>query len=281
MRIIRVFPSKTRATPVDDLVRINKPPGLFDEADQIHISVLFSWNRKRTDELAYQWKQVAPVQIGGPGTGMRGEAFEPGMYVKQGYTITSRGCPNKCWFCSVWKRDGDTRELSIHDGYNVIDDNLLACSRSHIEAVFKMLKKQKKPIEFTGGFEAKRLKQWHIDLLKTIQLSQVWFAYDTPDDLPSLIKAGAMLSQSGISITKTGNISHKARCYCLIGYPNDTKDKADLRLRTAYELGFLPMAMLYRNEKGNTDYEWRRFQKFWARPASINRMCRDNAKAFL
>lgn len=280
MKIIRVFITKTNATPVDELVRINEPPGLFDEADQIHISVLFSWDRKRADELAKQWEQVAPVQIGGPGVGMKGEEFTPGMYVKNGYTITSRGCPNKCWFCSVWKRDGDTRELPIMDGYNILDDNLLACSRPHIESVFEMLKRQKEPIEFTGGFEAKRFEWWHINLLRKIRLKQVWFAYDTEDDLEPLRRAGKMFGTAGMNRTKTGNVSHKIRCYCLIGYPGDTIGNADLRLRTTYSLGFLPMAMLYRDVQGKTEYEWRRFQKHWARPASINRICKDSIDAY-
>ena len=38
-KIIRVFPRKTKATPKDDLVRINEYPGFFDEADEVHISV--------------------------------------------------------------------------------------------------------------------------------------------------------------------------------------------------------------------------------------------------
>ena len=38
-RIIRVFPARTHATPDDDLVRINAIPSLFDEADEVHISV--------------------------------------------------------------------------------------------------------------------------------------------------------------------------------------------------------------------------------------------------
>lgn len=277
-RIIRVFPTKTTATPIDNLSAIDRPPGLYDEADEIHISVLFSWDIQNAERLEKLWKHVAPVLIGGPACGSRGETFVPNMYVKHGYVITSRGCPNKCWFCSVWKREGNVvRELPICNGYNVLDDNLLACSENHIRSVFDMLRKQTKPVDFSGGWEAKRLKTWHIDLLTTLKLNQVWFAYDDDDDLEPLVYAGKMLREAGLSITKSGNVSHKIRCYCLVGYPKDTIDKADTRLRTAYANGFLPMAMLYRNENGETTNEWRRFQKFWARPAAINRMCRDNA----
>jgi hypothetical protein len=53
----------------------------------------------------------------------------------------------------------------------------------------------------------------------------------------------------------------------LIGYPGDTFAAAEERLRDTMEAGFLPMAMLYRNENGWRDTEWARFQRVWARPA--------------
>lgn len=43
-KIIRVFPTKTNATPDDELVRIREVPSLFDEADEVHISVAFTWD---------------------------------------------------------------------------------------------------------------------------------------------------------------------------------------------------------------------------------------------
>lgn len=240
--------------------------------------MLFSWDLPEAERLAKEWQHVAPVKMGGPAVGTRGEDFTPGMYVKRGYVITSRGCPNRCWFCSVWKREGSTlRELPINDGWNVLDDNLLACSEGHVRAVFAMLQRQTMPIDFSGGWEAAKLKPWHVDLLVSLKrLQQVWFAYDEPADLEPLIEAGKLLREAGLSITKTGNVSHRMRCYCLVGFPKDTMEAADERMRQAYSAGFLPMAMLYRDQRtGESPYSWRRFQKFWARPAAINRLCRD------
>ncbi len=105
-RVIRVFPRRTKATPDDEGARIGVGPGLFDEADEVHVSVAFTWDLPLAEKLAAEWKFVAPVQMGGPALGTRGEGFTPGFYVRRGYTITSRGCPNRCWFCSVWKREG-------------------------------------------------------------------------------------------------------------------------------------------------------------------------------
>ena len=41
---------------------------------------------------------------------------------------------------------------------------------------------------------------------------------------------------------------------------------------TRMEAGFTPMAMLWKDEQGRTDREWRRFQRTWARPALIHGM---------
>jgi len=224
--------------------------------------------------LAKSWERIAPVKMGGPAMGTRGEEFISGRYIKSGYVITSRGCPNRCWFCSVWKREGEgIRELPISDGWNVLDDNLLACSEKHIREVFAMLERQSQPCEFTGGLEAARLRPWHVELIKKLMPSQVFFAYDTPDDLEPLIQAGKMLRESGYGITRTGNMSHRMRAYVLIGYPQDTFEKAEKRLGETINAGFMPMAMLWRDTEGKKDRGWGRFQKKWARPAIMSKAC--------
>jgi hypothetical protein len=164
-RLIRVFPRRTAATPTDELAYTG-PPDLFSEADRVHVSVTFTWDIPVAEKLAKQWEVVAPVEVGGPAFNQPGGEFVPGQYVAPGYVITSRGCPNKCWFCSVWKREkGQLRELPIRDGWNVLDDNLLACSETHIRAVFAMLARQRRAVEFTGGLEAAKLQPWHAELL--------------------------------------------------------------------------------------------------------------------
>ena len=280
-KIIRVFPRRTKATPDDEGVRIGVGPGLFDEADEIHISVVFTWDLPLAERLAKEWKFLAPVKIGGPACGTRGEAFKTGMYVKNGYTITSRGCPNKCWFCSVWKREGvGIRELPIQNGWNILDDNLLACSDEHIRKVFAMLAKQprRNPPEFTGGLEAKILKPWHCVALKEqVRPTQLFFAYDTPDDLEPLREAGKMLHDAGWKRQQDGG--RALRCYVLCGWKRDTMDRAEKRMRETMDAGFTPMAMLYRNQKGERDQNWRKWARMWARPAIIHGSFHRNANS--
>lgn len=252
-------------TPDDSLV-FTEPPGLFlGDIEKIDVSVSFTWDIPRAEWLAYQWEKIAPVSLGGPAMRTKGGDFEPGKYLKKGYVITSRGCPNKCWFCDVWKRDGNIRELEIKNGWNVLDDNLLACSEKHIRSVFLMLKNQnyQRP-EFTGGLEAARLRDWHIDLLHDLKPKQMFFAYDTPDDLEPLIEAGKKLRKAGWTLR--GKI---LRAYVLIGYPKDKISYAQTRLINTLRAGFVPMAMLYRRKNGQTKPDWKSLQKEWARPANI------------
>ncbi|MHB8280771.1 MAG: radical SAM protein [Candidatus Humimicrobiaceae bacterium] len=266
MKIARVFPRRTEATPNDELVYIGDPPLLFmPEADEVHISVTFTYDIPEAERLYREWERGGiPVKMGGPAFAQPGGEFEPGMYLKHGYTITSRGCPNKCWFCSVWRREGNIRELPIKDGWIVNDDNILACSEKHVRNVFDMLKRQpEKPI-FHGGLEAKILKSWHVELFAQVKPKLMFFAYDTPDDYEPLVYAGKMLREAGLN-----RVVHDCRCYVLIGYPKDTMEKAEKRLVDTVKAGFFPYAMLWKDENGNEDKTWRKFQREWCRPIIV------------
>ena len=267
MKIARVFPRKTKATPNDELSFFEGPPMGLNSIDEVHISVTFTEDRQKGEYLAYQWESVGvPVKVGGPAYDDRGDEFEPGLYVKSGYVMTSRGCNNHCWFCMVPKREGPIRELEIKDGFNVLDSNLLQCSDAHFTAVCEMLKRQSEYPLLTGGLEAKTLKPWHCKKLREIKTKRAYFAYDTPDDLEPLINAGKIMMEAGF--TKE---SKTLCCYCLIGYKGDTFEKAETRLRQAIKAGFVPYAMLYRDEYGKVDQEWSRFQRHWIRPETVNR----------
>lgn len=266
--IARVFPRRTLATPDDDLAFTDEPDMFVPAVDAVHVSVAFSWDKQRGEWLAEQWRKVAPVTIGGPAYGQRGEDFVPGKYLRHGMTITSRGCPRKCWFCRVPKIEGELRELPIHDGWCVQDDNLLACSRPHFEAVCAMLGRQRLRACFRGGLEALLLEDWHVNALASLRPRPTcFFAYDPGDEYDTLARAAKMLLSAGFT-----RASHALRCYVLIGWPKDTFDEAEKRLRAMLDLGFTPFAMLFRNPNPAIlpPPEWRAFQRRWARPAIIH-----------
>lgn len=263
MKIARVFPSRTSMTPDDELAFVNcQPPMLaLPEIDEVHVSVTFSWDMRRAEWLTKQWEAVGvPVRVGGVAYGKPSGEFVPGLYVKRGAIITSRGCPNHCWFCSVPKREGGLRELPVQDGWNVLDDNLLACSDDHIHRVFSMLARQPYRPKFTGGLEAKILKPWHAEALRELRPEKMYFAYDTPDDYEPLVNAGKIMRAAGHTVT-----SHRTCCYVLIGYPGDTFQSAERRLIDTIRAGFMPFAMLYRDMSGSRDHDWAKFQCEWLR----------------
>jgi hypothetical protein len=268
VKIARVFPRVTEATPHDELCFYDYPPLLgLPEFDEIHISVTFTYDIPKAEDLAEQWRYVGvPVKIGGPAYDDPGGDFFPGRYTKKesGYVINSRGCDNHCWFCSVWKREGKLRELEIKNGWNILDNNLLGCSECHIRKVFEMIKKQPHKPTFTGGLEAKLLKSWHVELLRSVKPKLMYFAYDTPDDYEPLVEAGKLLRKGGFTFS-----SHVASCYCLIGYKGDTFEKAETRLTDTIKAGFMPYAMLYKDKDGYEDIEWRRFQRLWLKPILV------------
>ena len=259
MKIIRVFPRKTKATPADAFTFYGPPP-FYAEADRILISVTFTYDKNYSEYLGEQWKHICPVEISGPAYGIESGEFIPGKFLKHGYTITSRGCPNKCFFCEAWKRE-KFKELEIKPGSNLLDDNILACSDNHIKKVFQMLEQQPR-VQFTGGLEAARLKNWHIEYLKKIKPRQMFFANDTPADFEPLIEAGKKLKAANFPVDSL-------RCYVLIGHKNDTFKKAEKRLIQTYRAGFIPMAMVYINKAGEIDPKWQQFKTEWIRPPVI------------
>lgn len=268
-KIARVFPRITSATPCDELAFYDVPPRLLNlDVDECHVSVTFTYDVQKAEYLADQWSVLGvPVKLGGPAYGIPAGEFTPGMYMKPGYVITSRGCPNKCWFCRVPKVQGQLIELPITEGWNVTDDNILACSESHIKAVFDMLAKQKERPVFSGGLEAKLLKPWHVELLQKVKAQQLFFAYDTPDDYEPMVQAGKLLCEAGFTIK-----ARKVFCYVLIGYPGDTMEKAEQRCIDTLKAGFVPFAMLWKDEQGHEDKEWSKFRRLWCRPALIAKL---------
>jgi hypothetical protein len=271
MRLIRVFPRRTKATPDDEFARFG-PPGLFDQADEVHVSVTFTYDKPAAEQLAEQWQRVAPTKIGGVAYGDPGaDYFEPGKYVKAGYVLTSRGCPRRCWFCSVWKRRPEVTPLPINPGWNILDDNLLACPDEHVRAVFAMLRGQSRRVHFTGGLEALALQDYQVGLLADLKPRPVcFFAYDPGDAFETMVSAARRMLAAGFT-----RESHRLRSYCLIGYPGDTFTKAEERLRQLLLIGFTPMAMLWQPETASAEKHrpgpaWKGFQRQWARPAIIH-----------
>lgn len=266
--IIRVFPVRTKWTPTDELAFVGNPP-LFlpkDEKTPVFVSCVFTWERAWAERVADSWRfHYRDVRIGGPAYETRPTKFVPGRFLKKDCTITSYGCPKKCGWCNVPVIDGALRELeTIHPGWIVQDNNLLACSREHLEKVFDMLRAQKRNIFFNGGLDKHFMEPWHRDLFDSIPIGELWFACDQEKDLPALEAILPMLD--GIPL-------RKRRCYTMLGYQGETLDQAKRRLERVLELGFMPFSQLYQPPTAKQptivySAEWKALNKKWCRPAA-------------
>ena len=262
--MIRVFPRRTKWTPDDELAFVGDPPLFRPPEQSIFISVTFTWDIPEGERLWRTWSEFyAPVWIGGPAFNDPGGEFESGIFIKEGVTITSRGCPKKCPWCLASKREGRIRQLEIKDGWIVEDNNLLACSKKHIESVFEMLSKQKNPIEFAGGLDGDFLSRWHIDSFKKLRVKQFWFACDHPQAFKRLEKVANLMADFP---------EQKKRCYVMIGYNGESLKDTEKRLEKVYSMGFLPFSQLYQgDQRKEYSKDWQKLNRKWSRPAAYRR----------
>lgn len=264
--IARVFPRRTSATPDDELAFVGGPPIWRVPCDEVHVSCTFTWDIRTAEILADQWRLAGySVKLGGPALGTPSEEFESGRYLQPGLTITSRGCIRRCPNCFVPEREGALRLLPIKPGNDVLDNNLLACPRPHIEAVLAMLDDQPQAARFTGGLDARLLKPWFARRLGNMRLNILFTAYDYPGQEKAVIRAVKLLSDSGLNRRQIG-------CYVMVGYEGDTPLAAAKRLESAWTWGALPFAMYFRSLDAKTPEipdPWFDLVRNWTRPAAM------------
>jgi len=263
MKIIRVFPRRTALTPDDPMSFVGFPPLWRPEADEVHVSVTFTWDIEMGRRLTEAWLDYYPkVKLGGPALGDRPNGFIPGMYIKPGVTFTTRGCKNNCPWCLVPRREGRLAEIEhFAPGWIIQDNNLLQAGPDHIMRVFAMLKTQRRAAVFSGGLQASLVSDWLAKALRELRIDQLFLAADTDAALGPLEKALGLLS-----FLKD---RRKLRVYAMIG--RETIGEATARLENIWRLGGMPFAQLYQPDDRYIDYspEWKAVVREWSRPAAM------------
>ena len=244
--ILRVFVRRTSQTPDDDYVRIGMPD-LFmpEDIDEVHISTIFSWDIEEALRLKRNYELYYPkVLVGGPAfaDGNYDPKFTSGMYVKNGITITTRGCNFNCPFCLVDKKEGKFQEINIEAGNTIQDNNILLASRDHLRKVFDMLRTQK-GIRFVGGLDKRLIEDWHIEELRSLHIKELWLAFDSWDNKKEFVRIIDKLKIAGFN-------RNQIRCYVLVGF-NEPIQVGEERLRFVYNCGAMPFAQRYQDDKGD------------------------------
>lgn len=266
MRVLRVFPRRTSYTPVDLQAFVGDPPLWLPDADEVHVSCVFSWDRAEAERLRQAWAADygSRVKLGGPAFGSPAGEFTPGLYLKPGYTFTSRGCVRACSFCLVPYYEGDLRLLPITDGWVIQDNNFLACPKEHREAVYEMLARQPRAAVFAGGIDARLVTDEVAEEFERIRIDSLFLACDSRAAIRALRVAAARLAFLG---------RRKLRCYVLVGYRDETPAQAAERLEECWQAGVLPFAQYYRPPEAGRRFDypqkWRQLVRAWSRPAAM------------
>jgi hypothetical protein len=249
--------------------------------DTVRLSIAFTWDLP----IAYQrviWHTVQKkrVIVGGPAVMLMphylADIAEQGQYWPDAVsyhnadaTFTSRGCIRRCPFCAVWRIEGTLKELDDWPVRPVVcDNNLLACSRAHFDAVIDKLKPLSS-IDFNQGLDARLLTKYHADRLAELDISRggLRLAFDNIAMERSFLNAYTQLRNAGFA-------KSRIRVYVLIGY-NDNPDDARYRLERVSALGIEPNPMRYNPLDALvrdqfvmdpwTDSELSRFMRYWSR----------------
>ena len=164
--------------------------------------------------------------------------------------FTTRGCPNKCGYCMVWRMEpefyiqpkwepaivNNDKRLAI-----VSDNNLLAAPHSHVKQVVKVLNDNNKNTMFNNGIDSRLINDKNAKLLASLKYIQNGFrtAFDRMSDDGFYQKAMDRVIKAGLKVK--GN----SYTYVLFNF-DDTPQEAYYRASECWKYGSNPYLMRYR-----------------------------------
>jgi len=226
-------------------------PPLFDRPGKVYVSCLFRWNAVEAKSLQLQWGDAC--ELGGTGVDILKALPEPMATCEPDYDLygkdravgfISRGCPNRCPWCVVWRKEGQLNYASsaqhiVGDRAEAIflDNNFLALPGHENE--LRWLAEQGTAIDFNQGLDVKYVTPENAALMARCNwLAGPRFAMDADSREPVVERALAYLSEAGI---KPGRIM----LYILIGFHGLESDVR--RLLKAREWGVWAYPMGFRD----------------------------------
>jgi hypothetical protein len=180
---------------------------------------------------------------------------------KQAYGFLTRGCPRKCSFCIVSKKEGckSYKVANLNEFWKgqkeikLLDPNLLASKNS--SELLQQLINSKSYVDFTQGVDARLLNDENIDLLKRVKTKVIHFAWDDVKEKESKI----ILSNLKLFKEKTEMGYRKLKVYVLTNY--GTTHEEDLyRVYKLKEMGYDPYIMIF--DKKNAPKQTKHLQRW-------------------
>ena len=234
------------------------------QCNKAYLSAIFTWDLLNLCQDANLLKaNGVEVEIGGPAaTALPGyieqntgisphlgldERFEHVPGSKFFATFTSRGCTRACSFCIVQMIEG--RKMIEYDHFNipagsnpkVCDNNLILTSWAHQELVVRELKHVPN-LDLNSGFDCRVFakdpeKYYH--LYHQLLMERWRFAYDSEDQRVPVKTCADFLHEQGVSYNVIS-------VFCLVGYENQSFEKARERLQYLVDIGTSPYPQRWR-----------------------------------
>lgn len=192
---------------------------------------------------------------------------------KTAYGFLTRGCPNKCKWCVVPKKEGpiapymDIEEIAINGRKNIIlmDNNILA-SDYGLQQIEKIISMEVR-IDFNQGLDARLVTDDIAQLLAKVKwIKRIRFGCDTPGQIAECERATALIDKYGYK--------GEYFFYCIL--LNDFKESFE-RVNHWKDKGgrFLPHCQPYRdlNNPRQIIPQWQKDLAGWADKKWIFRSC--------
>lgn len=268
-----------------DLVEWYNP---FDKYDIVYMSKIFSF----TPDYGQYMTNTTKICKGGTGYDIFStlpeemEHIEPDYSIyprighKTAYGFLTRGCPNKCKWCIVPKKEGDIKpymdveEIAI-DGRNeliLMDNNILASDYGieQIEKIIKMNEGRKKKIkvDFNQGLDARLVTDEIAKMLSRLKwIKRIRFGCDTPKQIEECERACAMIDKHGYK--------GEYFFYCIL---LDDFDESFNRVNHWKQKGsgrFLPHCQPFRDIGNRSQIipQWQKDMASWADKKQVFRTC--------
>ena len=184
----------------------------FDSFDKVYMSKVFT----HTPDYGYYINNAAEVEKGGTGYSLDkvlpveidrlqpDYSLYPNIDRNTAYGFLTRGCPNKCKWCIVPKKEGNVRsymdvdEIAIEGRTNLVlmDNNILA-SDYGLQQIEKIIERGYK-VDFNQAMDARLVTPEIAKLLAKVKwIKRIRFGCDTPGQIEHCEKAISLIDAAG------------------------------------------------------------------------------------
>lgn len=219
--------------------------------DKVYGSFIFTWNRHKAEEIKIVYGDKAVVS--GTGVDVHDKLTNEIDVLKPDYSLfdlnygvgfSRRGCPNKCSFCVVpkkeqWKEDTEIKDI-INPSSDLIHllDNNFTCDPDFPEKV-KEINDRDLVVSLQSGVDARTIHEESAMLIGSMNHDgYLHTAWDNPNQERFVLYGIRQLMKY---FPKT-----RIMVYVLIGY-NTSLEENMIRIRKLEELKVHPYVMLYRD----------------------------------